>query len=136
MDAWQLSLIDVTAAHHNQVSCILMTAEDGKLGFAGVQESKLLLWLRKAGPDGAVAWTQDRVIDLETLLPIRYHLEQFFCGLPTVTDVVGFADGVVFKHRGGFVHNSAQLRSSPEGIQKGLLQMSNHSLLELLHSRY
>lgn len=67
----------------------LMTAEDGmqgKLGLAVVQESQVHLWFRPVGLNEAIAWKKDRVIDLETLLPIR--------GLTTNPNVVGSADGV------------------------------------------
>ncbi|PNT77161.1 hypothetical protein BRADI_1g58615v3 [Brachypodium distachyon] len=36
----------------------------------GTQILNLYLWTMKSGPDGSVAWTQDRVIDLAALLPV------------------------------------------------------------------
>uniref|UniRef100_A0A453M4X2 F-box domain-containing protein n=1 Tax=Aegilops tauschii subsp. strangulata TaxID=200361 RepID=A0A453M4X2_AEGTS len=49
---------------------ILMTAEDGGLGFAAVVDvTNLTLWSREAGPEGAMGWTPLRVIDLKMLLP-------------------------------------------------------------------
>ncbi|WVZ68549.1 hypothetical protein U9M48_017478 [Paspalum notatum var. saurae] len=60
-------------------------ALDGGVGLATVHESKLCLW-RKAGPEVDAGWTQDRVIELEPLLPGDAFL--------TSPDVVGCADGI------------------------------------------
>ncbi|CAL5091995.1 unnamed protein product [Urochloa decumbens] len=58
---------------------------DGGLALATVQEGKLCIW-RKAGPEVDVGWTQDRAIELETLLPADASFAW--------PRVVGFADGV------------------------------------------
>ncbi|RCV09976.1 hypothetical protein SETIT_2G074200v2 [Setaria italica] len=51
---------------------VLMTAEDGGLGFASVQGSKLCLWSRVAGgPGGSATWVQQRAIELDNVLPVR-----------------------------------------------------------------
>ena len=68
------------------MSCTVLTTtttEDGGLGFARVEGDKLCLWSVEARPNGgavAMEWTQDRVIDLRSLLPI--------------IDLLGFADGL------------------------------------------
>ncbi|OQU88370.1 hypothetical protein SORBI_3002G019400 [Sorghum bicolor] len=71
---------------------MLMTAEDGCLGFATVHKSKLCLWSKENGSDKDAGWAQRRVIDLKMLLPIR--------SLLTPPHVVGFANGigVIFVH--------------------------------------
>ncbi|KAL6647698.1 hypothetical protein ACP70R_015135 [Stipagrostis hirtigluma subsp. patula] len=48
---------------------VLMRTEGGKLGFTMVQGSKLCLWSDDASRDGDVRWTQQRVIELDKLLP-------------------------------------------------------------------
>jgi hypothetical protein len=52
---------------------ILMAMEDGNLGFAYVDQDRLILnlWSRQMGSSGAAAWSQRRVIDLKELLPIQ-----------------------------------------------------------------
>uniref|UniRef100_A0ACD5UPY2 Uncharacterized protein n=1 Tax=Avena sativa TaxID=4498 RepID=A0ACD5UPY2_AVESA len=58
----------------------IMKTEEGVLGCVIVQESSLRLWSMDTAPDGSVAWTQDRDIEL---------------GMPlTRTNVIGFADGI------------------------------------------
>ncbi|XP_039793241.1 uncharacterized protein LOC120659237 [Panicum virgatum] len=58
---------------------------DNGLGLATVHESKLCMW-KKAGPEVDAGWTENRVIELEALLPSYAFL--------TPPDVVGFADGI------------------------------------------
>ena len=58
---------------------------DNELGLATVHESKLCMW-KKAGPEVDAGWTENRVIELEALLPSYAFL--------TPPDVVGFADGI------------------------------------------
>ncbi|OEL18413.1 hypothetical protein BAE44_0020571, partial [Dichanthelium oligosanthes] len=67
---------------------VLMTTDDGELGFAYMENYRLYLWSMEAGPDGDgnVEWAQSRVIELETLLPDH--------ALSDSLDVAGFADGV------------------------------------------
>uniref|UniRef100_A0ACD5XBF9 Uncharacterized protein n=2 Tax=Avena sativa TaxID=4498 RepID=A0ACD5XBF9_AVESA len=64
----ELSVIDAPFKHRFQPSFVLTVTEDGKLGLACISRKSLYLWSREAGPDGAVAWTQRRVIELETML--------------------------------------------------------------------
>ncbi|KAG2639591.1 hypothetical protein PVAP13_2KG025900 [Panicum virgatum] len=70
---------------------VLMATEDGRLGLATVPESRLCMWSREQGPNGDAGWTQSRVIELDTLLPI-HRLSGAL--------VAGFADngagGVIF----------------------------------------
>jgi hypothetical protein len=65
----ELSLIDLPSKFHGWRT-ILMEAEDGGLGFATIQESKLALWSREAGPDRNAGWTQRRTLELDKLLPV------------------------------------------------------------------
>jgi hypothetical protein len=61
-----------TYPHH----IVLTTTEDGGLGFAGADESKLYLWSREsAGPDDNGRWTQSRIVELSTLLPVDAHYQ-------------------------------------------------------------
>lgn len=69
---------------------VLMPAEDGGLGVAGVVESCLYLWSWEASGDGDAGWVQRRAIDLGNLLPIA--------ALSTwpsraAAEVIGFAEG-------------------------------------------
>lgn len=85
LDKRGLSMIDPPFAYG--VGKVLMAAEGGGLGLAGVRGSSLYLLSREAtGPKGAVAWAQRRIIELEPLLPVR--------ALWTSPFVIGFADGV------------------------------------------
>ncbi|XP_062187871.1 uncharacterized protein LOC133891168 [Phragmites australis] len=62
----------------------LMTAEDGGLGFAVVQRSKLSTWSRV--DDGSnVGWAQRRVIELDKLLPLSTIVTR----VVAVVDVLG-----------------------------------------------
>ncbi|CAN6180943.1 unnamed protein product, partial [Urochloa humidicola] len=54
------------------------------LGLATTHGSKLYMWSRNDGPQLDAGWTQNRVIELETLLP----------SYATSPDVVGFAEGI------------------------------------------
>ncbi|XP_062206080.1 uncharacterized protein LOC133907957 [Phragmites australis] len=81
----QLAFIDPPFAY--QGCGVLMPAMGGGLGFTGVRGSCLYLWSREAGPDGTAAWTQRRVIELNTL-PTRAPLYG-----PTAA-AVGFAAGL------------------------------------------
>ncbi|XP_062188961.1 uncharacterized protein LOC133892293 [Phragmites australis] len=63
----------------------LMAMEDGRLGFARVQESRLCIWSKDVEDAG---WTLSKDIELEKLLPLNN-------GSPTAAhDLVGFADGI------------------------------------------
>lgn len=89
LDKRGLSMIDPPFAYG--MGKVLMAAEGGGPGLAGVRGSSLYLLSRvAAGPNGAVAWAQRRVINLEPLLAVR--------ALSTSPFVIGFADsiGVIF----------------------------------------
>ncbi|KAM3261062.1 hypothetical protein ACQJBY_051995 [Aegilops geniculata] len=60
-----------------------MKTEEGVLGCASMQGSRLRLWLTQTGADGAVTWMRRRVVDLHKLLPSN----SFF-------RVIGFEDRV------------------------------------------
>uniref|UniRef100_A0A453Q737 F-box associated domain-containing protein n=1 Tax=Aegilops tauschii subsp. strangulata TaxID=200361 RepID=A0A453Q737_AEGTS len=66
LDKHRLDLIEeVPHSYCKQV--IIMPAEDGLVGFAGVDGSSLHLWSRVGSIDGGVPWTR-RIIDFEELL--------------------------------------------------------------------
>jgi hypothetical protein len=50
--------------------------EDGSLGFAHVDGLNLNLWSRHMGSNGVASWPRHRVINLETLIPIRNPKEK------------------------------------------------------------
>ncbi|CAN6231205.1 unnamed protein product, partial [Urochloa humidicola] len=59
---------------YNNIS--IMPTEDGLLGIAGIRDSSLALWSRKANvEEGVEGWTKYRVIELQTLLPVDSLLE-------------------------------------------------------------
>ncbi|CAN6244516.1 unnamed protein product [Urochloa humidicola] len=64
---------------------VLMEAEDGRLGFATIKESKLSVWSRESGMDGYAGWAQQRVIELDKLQPV------LDCNLPVQPDVFAIA---------------------------------------------
>lgn len=66
-----LSMIDmpVGVAGYDR-GTTLMAAEDGGLGIARLDNFMLHLWSRDSGLDGVAAWTQHRVLDLKSFLPI------------------------------------------------------------------
>lgn len=87
----KLKVINLPSGYQGS-STVLMTAEDGTLGFATVEDlSRLCLWSRKPDPNGALAWAQYRSIELNTVLPVRSLWSK----------VVGYADGfgVIFIQR-------------------------------------
>jgi hypothetical protein len=55
---------------------VLMAMEDGSLGFAHVDGLNLNLWSRHMGSNGVASWPRHRVINLETLIPIRNPKEK------------------------------------------------------------
>ncbi|CAL4906254.1 unnamed protein product [Urochloa decumbens] len=70
-----------------------MTMEDGSLGLAAIDASRLCVWSRNVDANGAATWVQRRVIGIETMLPI---------GDPdSLVDVIGFAEGagIIFVRR-------------------------------------
>ncbi|EES15051.1 hypothetical protein BDA96_07G149700 [Sorghum bicolor] len=64
---------------------IVVTAEDGGLGLAGVKDGNLHLWSWKAGPHGIAEWVQGRVVKLRMLFPILNPLASL--------NVIGFQEG-------------------------------------------
>ncbi|CAM0145984.1 unnamed protein product [Urochloa decumbens] len=48
---------------------LFTTTEYGRLGVAIVENSRLRLWPREAGPDQRLGWEQGRVIEIGTMLP-------------------------------------------------------------------
>ncbi|KAL6661349.1 hypothetical protein ACP70R_000733 [Stipagrostis hirtigluma subsp. patula] len=70
---------------YEQPEGIVVTAEDGGLGFAGVKDGSLYLWSGQVSPDGIAGWVQGRVIKLKTLLPILGPLASLH--------VIGFVEG-------------------------------------------
>jgi hypothetical protein len=80
-----MSVIGLPPSSHSgpMLRTVFTTTEDGGLGFARVEGCKLCLWSMETRPNGgalAMEWTQGRVIDLRSLLP--------------VIDLLGFADGI------------------------------------------
>ncbi|KAL6647752.1 hypothetical protein ACP70R_015189 [Stipagrostis hirtigluma subsp. patula] len=65
---------------------IVMTAEDGRLGFASVEDYSLYLWSWKTGAEGIAGWVQCRVIELNTVVP--------FPDMAVSLDLVSFAEGM------------------------------------------
>lgn len=72
LDKHSLGLIEDVpddALYNYDGQIIIMPVEDGRLGFAGVDDGlSLHLWARVANIDGVVTWTLCRVIDLENFL--------------------------------------------------------------------
>jgi len=69
---------------YKEMGDIVVAAEDGGLGFAGLKDGNLHLWSWQAGPHGVAEWVQGRVIKLRMLLPTIEPL--------TSTDVIGFRE--------------------------------------------
>ena len=100
------AFVDPPLAH--QGHGILMPAMGGGLGFASVRGSRLYLWSREiAGSDRtAAAWTQSRVLELNTLpdretrVPLNQPTALGFTEILMEEDMtaVGFAEvlGVIF----------------------------------------
>ncbi|WVZ61639.1 hypothetical protein U9M48_011483 [Paspalum notatum var. saurae] len=64
-----VSLIDLTPSSSYGRN-MLMTTDQGRLGFARTEDFRLYLWSMEIHPqDGGVLWAQDRVIQLRNLLP-------------------------------------------------------------------
>uniref|UniRef100_A0ACD5YVE4 Uncharacterized protein n=1 Tax=Avena sativa TaxID=4498 RepID=A0ACD5YVE4_AVESA len=80
---------------------VLMKTDEGVLGCTMIQESEFCFCSMETGPDGAVAWSQPRFVELEEqLLPSRPF------------DVIGFVDGPdVFYLRAGSCIFTAELKS-------------------------
>ncbi|CAO1939971.1 unnamed protein product [Urochloa humidicola] len=80
----EVSLVQLPPKYFKWDMRVLTTTEDGGLGFATTHGSKLYMWSRNDGPQLDAGWTQNRVLELETLLP----------SYATSPDVVGFAEGI------------------------------------------
>ncbi|CAL5091675.1 unnamed protein product [Urochloa decumbens] len=80
----QIQLPPSTTRHTKSV--VLTATENGGLGCAIVEHSRLSLWLWVAGPKEQWVWAQSRVIELEKIIPdddilISYRLVGFAHGL-------------------------------------------------------
>ncbi|GJN24346.1 hypothetical protein PR202_gb12083 [Eleusine coracana subsp. coracana] len=101
---------------------VLTTSEDERLGFAVVEGSELHLWSKEAGSRNG--WTQSRVFNLRTLLPVDVHLT-------TSPRVVGFADGVgviiLWAADGFFTFNpkSGEVMKIEDNREKGTTTVCN-----------
>lgn len=75
-----------------RMTCIkLMAAEDGGLGFATIdlqRQSKLYIWSREVGPDAEGSWVQQRVFELDNLLPF----DELYTTKATATRVVAMVN--------------------------------------------
>ncbi|TVU40837.1 hypothetical protein EJB05_14317 [Eragrostis curvula] len=60
-----LSVIDGPEVYEERV--VLMSMDDGSLGFAGIRGSTLYLWSRKVNPMEDIGWVQYNVIELKSL---------------------------------------------------------------------
>ncbi|CAL5091881.1 unnamed protein product [Urochloa decumbens] len=92
----ELSTINLPSAFHGW-QILLMEADDGVLGFATVQDSKLCLWAREAGVHRNVGWAQRRVIKLDKLLPVPDYNRSASLDAYTIASapfVVAVADGI------------------------------------------
>ncbi|KAK3124322.1 hypothetical protein QOZ80_7BG0584990 [Eleusine coracana subsp. coracana] len=68
LDGRGVSVIDTPRVYRKRI--ILMTAEDGELGFAGLKDCDLHLWSWKPNAKGIPGWMQLRVIKLKSLLSV------------------------------------------------------------------
>ncbi|RCV43393.1 hypothetical protein SETIT_9G290800v2 [Setaria italica] len=100
----------------------LMPAEDGGIGFAGVNLSSLHFWSRKTDNEGAAGWALIRIIDM-AMLPISHKLAG---DMLLWSSVAGFADDsdVLFLHSeaGVFMINlrSKQLKEVPQASDNAI----------------
>ncbi|TKW30114.1 hypothetical protein SEVIR_2G013500v4 [Setaria viridis] len=85
LESREMSWVQLPPTYHNFELRVLTTTEDDGLGLVTAHSNKIYMWSRKAGPPNT-GWTQDRVIELERLLPIDAVLAS--------PDVVGFAEGI------------------------------------------
>jgi len=122
-----MSWVEQTPASIEGEIVLLTDTEDGRLGFAMIQQSKLSMWSRDA--DG---WAQHRVIELSTLLPASAfsyppQLVAFADGIG-VTVIVQTVDGLF-----AIDLKASHVRDRKE-FKTPFLRCC--SLCELLHSRY
>uniref|UniRef100_A0A453MIE1 F-box domain-containing protein n=2 Tax=Aegilops tauschii subsp. strangulata TaxID=200361 RepID=A0A453MIE1_AEGTS len=67
-----LSLIDAPVQYSHTISApILMAMEDGSLGFAHVDKLTLYIWSRLMDSNRVASWSQCRITNLSSLLPIQ-----------------------------------------------------------------
>lgn len=57
-----MSFIDLPDSDTDRRPIVLMTIEDGTLGFAKMLYSKLQLWTREVGHDGVALWVRSKKI--------------------------------------------------------------------------
>jgi hypothetical protein len=92
----ELSLIALPSEFH-EWHIVLVEAEDGALGFATIQESKLSLWLREDSAGRYAGWAQRRVINLDKLPPVsdrNFSVSPYAYTITHPPYVVAVADGV------------------------------------------
>ncbi|TVU39613.1 hypothetical protein EJB05_13040, partial [Eragrostis curvula] len=87
------SVIDAPDLYNN--SNIIMTAEDGSLGFAGVMDSNLYLWSWKADSKAIAGWEQLLITqDPATLLSLPNGALVSPCGFMEGTDTIFISTSV------------------------------------------
>ena len=105
-------------SQHEYYSCtVIVKAEDGTLGFAGVQNGRLYLWSVNADPDGDVEWVQRRVIHItrrcSALVASRNHLRS----LASPTALASFSLGQVTRCSPWSSSQAMSVRYTPAGQQ-------------------
>lgn len=104
-----LSVVD-TPELYDEIG-ILVTTEDGELGFAGMKDYDLYLWSWKSNAEGTAGWVQHRDMDLEAPFSIPD------IDIEISPELVGFAEGTdtIFFRRNNciFTYNlkSGQVRN-------------------------
>lgn len=87
-----MSFIDLPDSDTDRRPIVLMTIEDGTLGFAKMLYSKLQLWTREVGHDGVALWVRSKKIKIKLPPPYgRSYLQDTLSGGPKL---IGFADSV------------------------------------------
>ncbi|CAL5077932.1 unnamed protein product [Urochloa decumbens] len=95
----KIDLIQLPPSTSRNTKSVMLTAtENGGLGCAIVEHSRLSLWSRVSGPKEQCVWVQSRVIELEKIIPdddilISYRLVGFARGLD-VLFAMRFDDGL------------------------------------------
>ncbi|XP_066393210.1 uncharacterized protein [Miscanthus floridulus] len=72
---------------------VLMVMEDGSLGFAAIEDSRLHLWSIRVSSEGTAEWVRCRVIDLEKMITMAYASVEEKT-IMAYASVSGFAEGV------------------------------------------
>ncbi|CAM0947521.1 unnamed protein product [Alopecurus aequalis] len=89
----KLSVIDVPEVHWDETP-VFVSAEDSAVVFADLRGTKLFLW---SAEDGALAWVQRKVIELEKLLPPEaLEPEPHMGSIELRPSVCGFTEGIIF----------------------------------------